>query len=183
MHTVDIGIGCNNHLLITQVLDIVINIECVVEELKLVICVCLRLLFAKSVEWLTTQRKYSLCKCVTRLGNRTRCRVTLGNEDHCLRSQLIFVTAVNLTVAQVLIVKQQSLICLAALLLHARHSLTLLLTLDNLALDNLRHLWISVEVVIKLNGKILANKLTHRDTLRCIFATELRLYLVLKDRI
>ena len=78
----------------------------------------------------------------------------------------------NFTVTQVLIIEQQTTICLTTLLLYARHCLALLLALYNLTLDCLRNLWITVQIVIKLYGKELANKLTHRDTLNGILASQ-----------
>ena len=55
MHSVDIGIGRDNHLVITQVLDAVGNVEGGVEQIELFVGLDVFLRLAKRVERLSAQ--------------------------------------------------------------------------------------------------------------------------------
>ena len=119
MHAVDIGIGGDNHLVVAQVVHILLDIERSLKQVELLVLVDHLFGQPVAVERLAAQRKDGLRAHVAALGDRTRGRVALGDEDHRLFGQLVLVGAVYLAVAQFLVVERNLLGRLARLLLDA----------------------------------------------------------------
>ena len=85
MHTVHIGIGCDNHLIIPEPLDTVLYIKGSLQQVELLVLINDLLGQSVSIQRLTPQREDRLRLRITDLGNRTARRVPLGNENTALR--------------------------------------------------------------------------------------------------
>ena len=81
MHTVHIGIGSHNHLIISQRVHALLNIEGSLEQIELLVLIDHLFRQAKGVQGLSSQREDGLGVHVATLGDRTTGRVTLSNKD------------------------------------------------------------------------------------------------------
>ena len=175
--------GGDDHLVVAEVIHILLDVECRLQEVELLVLV--DDLFGESVavERLAAQREDRLRTHVAALGDRTRSRITLGDEDHRLFGQLMLVGAVYLAVAQFLVVERHLLGRLAGLLLDARNRLALLFVLDDLLLENLRRLGVLVQVVVEVLAQKVHDEVAHRHARLDLLRTELDLGLRLEDRV
>ena len=106
VHTVHIGIGRDNHLVVAEVLETVFDIESVLQQVEFFVFVHHLLGHAEAVQRLTAQAEHGLRLHVAGLGNGTRSRVTFGNEDHGFAVQRVLrVGQVNLAVAELAVVQ------------------------------------------------------------------------------
>lgn len=81
MHPVHIGICRDNHLIIPQTFQAILNIQGRLKQVKLLVLVNDLLCQAITIQRLTPQTKYSLVIRVTALRDRTASRVTLRDKD------------------------------------------------------------------------------------------------------
>ena len=81
MHTVIIGIGSDDHTVVAQAVEAVLDIECCLEEVKLFVLIDHLLAQPVAVERFASQAKDRLIACISALCNRSTSRVTLGDED------------------------------------------------------------------------------------------------------
>ena len=165
VHTIDIGIGCDDHLVVAQVVHILFDVQRCLQQIELLVVVNHLLGQSEAVQRLTAQREDSLSLHVAALGDRTRRRVTLRDEDHRLLGTIVLVAEVNLAIAQLLVVERHLLSDLARLLLYARNSLALLLVFENLLVQYACRLGMLVQIVIQLLFEEIDNILTHRRAL------------------
>ena len=183
VHAVHIGVGGDDHLVVTQVLHVLLDVERRLQEVELLVLVDHLLREPVTVQRLAPQREDRLRTHVARGGDRTRGRVALRNEDHRLLGQLVLVREVDLAVAQLAVVERDLLGRLARLLLDARDGLALLLVLDNLLLQRLRRLGVFVQVVVEVLAQEIDHEVAHRDPGLDLLRAELDLGLRLEDRV
>ena len=183
VHAVHIGVGGDDHLVVTQVLHVLLDVERRLQEVELLVLVDHLLREPVTVQRLAPQREDRLRAHVARGGDRTRGRVALRNEDHRLLGQLVLVREVDLAVAQLAVVERDLLGRLARLLLDARDGLALLLVLDDLLLQRLRRLGVLVQVVVEVLAQEIDHEVAHRDPGLDLLRAELDLGLRLEDRV
>ena len=109
MHSVVIGIGRHNDLVISEIFDILLKSECVNQKVQLFVLRDLLAAFLVAVDRLTSEREYSLCLCVTSLCDCSARRISLGDEYAGKLSELLLgcrqlVLVVLLAVAELLVV-------------------------------------------------------------------------------
>ena len=109
VHSVVIGIGRHDDLVVSEIFDILLKSESVDQEVQLFVLRDLLAAFLVAVDRLTSQREYSLSLCITSLGDRSARRVSLGDEDAGKLSELLLgcrqlVLVVVLAVAELLVV-------------------------------------------------------------------------------
>ena len=106
MHPVNIGIGSNHDIVVTQVFQTVFNIECRLQQIKLFVFI--NHFFGQSVRInrFTTQAKYGLCINITRFGNGTARRIPFGNKQSAFKPVFFFqIVVMHATVAQFFVVQ------------------------------------------------------------------------------
>src|SRR5690606_2798170 len=81
VHSVNVGIGCDYDIVVTQVLHLLLNVKCRLKKIKLLILVHYFLAHPIRIERLTTKAEYRLGIYIPRFGNGTRSRVTFGNKQ------------------------------------------------------------------------------------------------------
>ena len=124
MHSVIIGIGCHNNLLITEVIHIIFHAKSIEKEVQFLIFCNFLAFFLIAVQWLTTKREYCLGLCITSLGNGSARRVSLGDEYACVLGKFLFccrklIVVMKLAVTELAVVYICSLISFLGLLLDA----------------------------------------------------------------
>ena len=178
VHSVDIGIGSHDNLVVTQRVETVLYVEGCLEKIELLVLVHHFLGKTKAVERLTAKGEHSLGVHVAALGDASAGRIALCNEDGA------FLLAFVLGVAEMDAVVQIGLLgTLARQLGDASHRLSLALTLLDLALQHLGHVFMDVQIVVHLFLQKIAHILvdglaaigSHRGT------AELDLRLTLED--
>ena len=80
VHAVHIRIGSNYNLSVTEIFDAVLNVECMLKEVKLLILINHLLGHSKAVERLATKGKNRLGLHIPAFGNRARSRISFGDE-------------------------------------------------------------------------------------------------------
>ena len=81
VHTVDIGIGGDNDLVVTQVVESVLNVEGRLQQVELLVLIHHLLGQSERVERFAAQREHGLRVDVAALGDAAAGRVALGDED------------------------------------------------------------------------------------------------------
>ncbi|MNE65191.1 hypothetical protein D3C80_1606510 [compost metagenome] len=81
VHPIDIGIGCNYNVVVSQAIHTVFNIQRVLQQVEFFILIYHFFGKTKTVQRLTSQTEYSLRFYITAFGNRSARGVTLSNEN------------------------------------------------------------------------------------------------------
>ena len=81
VHTVDIGIGSNDYLVITESVEPVLDIQCSLEQVELFVFIHHLLRQTEAVEGFPTKGEHRLEVDVAAFGDATAGRVTLGDEE------------------------------------------------------------------------------------------------------
>ena len=81
VHAVNISIGGDDHLIITEGVEAVFDVECCLQQVELLVFVDYFLGQSEGIQWLASQREHSLGVHVTALGDAAAGGVTLGDED------------------------------------------------------------------------------------------------------
>ena len=100
MHAVHIGIGGNHHIVVPQVFQSVLNIQCSLQQVEFLVLVYD--LFGKSedIQWLAFQAEYSLCAHIPCRGDGTAGRIAFGDEHGGIKPAFIIVIEMDLAVTQ-----------------------------------------------------------------------------------
>ncbi|MCY1244305.1 hypothetical protein D9M72_573720 [compost metagenome] len=80
MHTVDIGIGCDYDIVVTQVAHILLYIQSRLEQVEFFVFVDNLFAHAIRIQRFSTQAENGLGINVTRFRNGTRSRISLGDK-------------------------------------------------------------------------------------------------------
>ena len=122
VHTVVIGIGSYDDLVVAEVVDVLLESKSVNKEVEFLILGNLLAAFLVRVDRLASEREYCLCLSITCLGYGSARRVTLGDEDTGLLAKLLLacrelILEVILAVAKLLVVYACTLVALLCLFL------------------------------------------------------------------
>ena len=155
VHSVIIGIGCYDDVLVAEVLHVVLQTESVDEKVELFVFCNPLAAFLVAVDWLSPEREYRLCLCIACLGDGSARRVSLGDEYACLLGKVLLccrqlVVVVELAVAELAVVDVCPLVPLLCLLLDAGNLLAFLFGRYDLLLKHRRYLLVHVEVVVEV---------------------------------
>ena len=150
VHTVHIGIRRDNHIVVTQVLQTVLDVQRSLQEIELLILI--HDLFSQTVriQRLAPQAEHRLRVHVPRLGDGTARRISLGNENGRFILQFMVGIEMHAAVPKLAVVQADLLGTLAGNLLDTRHRLALPLRLDNLLQEQLGSIGIAVQVIVQL---------------------------------
>ena len=91
VHTVDIGIGGNDYLVITESVKPVLDIQRCLEQVELFVFIYYLLRQAKAVEGFPTKGEHRLKVDVAALRDTSAGRITLGNEECTVKAGVIYV--------------------------------------------------------------------------------------------
>ncbi len=164
VHAVHIGIGSYNHLVVAQLVQSVLNVQCRLQQVELLVLVHHLLGQSEAVERLAAEREHSLRLHIAALGDGAAGGVALGDEDAAL---LLFcalrIVEMYGAIAQFAVVQTGSLAHLARLLCHARHFLAQFLALLHFSEKHLCHIGILVQIVVHLAFHEVAHELVYRD--------------------
>ena len=188
MHAVDIGIGGNNHLVVAQVVDTVLDVEGGLQQAEFFVLHHLGRLQPEGVERLSAQREHRLRLHISYLGDAAACREALGDENRAfLAAVVVFwssrVVEVHTAVAQLAVVERHLLGPLTGLLGDAGNGFALTLAFLYFLEQHLGSIGILVQVVVELLLDEVVDKLVDGGA---VFphdaAAQLNLGLRLKDR-
>ena len=157
VHSVIIGIGSHDDVVVAQVLKVVFNAQRRDEQVELFVFRHLLSALLVAVDRLASQGKYGLEVGVPRLGDGTARGVALGDEDGRVLYVLLvllgnLVIEVETAVPELLVVDIGLLVALAGLLLYARNLHTLGLGCLDLVLQNRHHILVYAQVVVQVLG-------------------------------
>ena len=150
MHAIDIGIGGDDDVVVAQVLNVFVNIECGLQQVELLVLITYFLGHAQAVERLTAQTEHSLGLHVAALGDASRGGVALGDEDGAFEAFLVSRIEVDAAVAELAVVKTDLLGALAGGLLDAGNLLAFLFVGLNLRLQDADGLGVLMQVVVQV---------------------------------
>ena len=151
VHTIDISIGCDNHFVVTQVLETVFDIERMLQQVEFFVLIDDLLRHAEAVERLTAEAEHRLRLHVTSLGDGAGCGVTFCNENHRFAVERVFhVSEVDLAVAEFAVVQVRLLGTFVGKLLDARDFLAFTFVLRDAVEQSLFGFGILVQVVVEL---------------------------------
>ena len=185
VHTVDIGIGSHNDLVVTESVDAVLDVECSLQEIELLVLVHHFLCQSERVERFASQREHGLRVDVAALSDASASRVTLSDEDAALLLAVaLSVIEVYAAVAQLAVVQVSLLCTLSRQLSHSGYSLAVALVLLYLLLDSLSYIGVLMQEVVHLVLDEVAHKLVDADSAVRLHRerAELNLCLALKLR-
>ena len=157
MHSIVVGIGRDNYLVVPEVLDVVFDSERGDQQVELFVLGHLLAAFLVAVDGLAPEREHCLAVRVARLGDGSARRVALGDEyrrvlDVVLVLRVDLLVVVVAAVAQLLVVDAAALVALAHLLLDSRDFLALLLRGLYLLLYGRDYLLVYAQVVVEVLG-------------------------------
>ena len=137
MHAVHIGIGSDNHLVVSELIESFFDIERRLQAVELLVFIHHFLGEAIRVERLTAEGENGLGVHITALGDTARCGETLGDENGALVTQIDLrtfarvlrfgIVEMHTAVAQFGVIQEVLLSALASQLRNARNRLALLL--------------------------------------------------------
>ena len=184
VHAVHVGIGRDNHLVVAQVLEPVFDVEGRLQKVPFLVLVHDLLRKAVTVLRLTAQAEHRLGLGVTSRRDGTRCRITLGNEDHGLALERVLrVGEVHAAVAQFLVVEVSLLGAFVRQFLDAGQFLAQFFVLRDAFQELLGRIFVLVQVVVELAGHEIHDPGTERGAVRGRGgAAELRLGLRFENR-
>ena len=100
MHTVNIRIGSHNHLVVTQSVQPVFNIQGSLQEVELLVLIHHLLRQSEGVERFATQREDGLCVHITALRDTAAGGITFSDKDATLFLPVVLhIRIVDTTVA------------------------------------------------------------------------------------
>ena len=167
MHTVNIRIRGHNHLIISQRVESVLNIEGSLQQVELLVLIDHLLGKTERVQWFTAQGEHRLSVHITTLGDGSAGRVTLGDEDTALLLAVVLhITEVDTAVAQLPVMQVRLLGPLTSKLCNARHGLAFLLALAHLLQHHLSHIRMLMQVVIHLGLDEVTHIFVHAHPIR-----------------
>ena len=155
VHSVIIGIGCYDDLVISEVLHVIFHAKGIDQERELLVLGNLLAAFLVAVDRLSSQTEYSLCLCIAGLCDRSACRVSLGDEYTGVFGEFLLccrklVVVMDLAVAQLAVIDVRPFVSLLGLLLDCRDFLALLLRLGDLLLKYRDDLLVHVQIIVQV---------------------------------
>ena len=165
VHAVDIGISRDHHAVVSQVFDALLDVERGLQQCKLLVFVHHFTRKAEGVERLATKRENRLRFDIATLGNRSRCGVTLGDEDRRFQSALVLGVEMHPAVAEFLVVHLCLTRSFAGNFLHTLEVLAFALGRENPLLDRLGDLRVFVKVIVEMGLEEIADEGPQRLTL------------------
>ena len=151
MHSIDVGIGRYDYLIITQCVEPVFDVESGLKKVEFLVVIDHFFRQFEGVEWLSTQRKHRLSIDVAHLCDASAGRVALGDEDARFLLAVVFhVAVVDAAVAQFFIVQIGLFRPFTRLFRHTSQFLALAFALFHLGFDGFGHVAVDVQVVIDL---------------------------------
>ena len=90
MHSVVIGIGCDDDLVVAEVVHVVLHSESIYKQVELVVLGYLLTAFLVTVDRLAAKAENRLSLCLACLCDGSARRVTLGDEDAGQVSKFLF---------------------------------------------------------------------------------------------
>jgi len=185
VHTIHIGIGGNDYLIVTEAVDAFFDVEGCLQKVELFVFVNDFLGQSKGVQGLTAKTEDGLCVHVAALGDGATGRVSLGDEDAALLTRISFVVVeVDAAIAQLAVVQVGFLGTFASQFGHTGNGLALLFRISYLLKHHLGHFGILVQIVIHLLLHEVAYVFVHTHPIgRHGGRTELHLRLAFKHRL
>ena len=167
VHTVHIGIGGDNHLVVAQVLEPVFDVEGGLEQVPFLVLVHDFLGEAVAVLRLAAQAEHRLGLGVTCRSDGTGGGITLGNEYHGLALERVLrVGEVHAAVTELLVVEVCLLGALVREFLDAGQFLAQLFVLRDAFQELLGRILVLVEVIVQFAGHKIHNPGTERGAVR-----------------
>ena len=184
MHTVHIGIGCDNHLIIPEPLDTVLYIKGSLQQVELLVLINDLLGQSVSIQRLTPQREDRLRLHITNLGNRTARRVPLGNENTALVLPIAFgIVVVYAAITQLAVIQIRFLRTFPCQLRNPRYRFAFLFRCQYLFQHHIGHFAVFMQIIIQFLFQEIADKLCDGRSIGShVFRTELGLGLRLEYR-
>ena len=157
MHSVVIGIGRHDDVVVAEVLHVVFHSQGGYEQVELLVLGHLLAALLEAVDGLAAEAEHRLVVGVARLGDGSACGVALGDEYAGLLHELLcllgaLVVEVEAAVAELAVVDVRLLVALAGLLLDSRDLFALLLAGLDLLLYDGDDVRIHMEVVVQVLG-------------------------------
>ena len=185
VHSVDIGIGGHYHLVVSQRVESVLNVERSLKEVELLVFVHHLFCQSERVERFSSQREYSLSVYVAAFGNASAGRVTLGDEYRAFLLPFVFhVAVVYAAVAQLPVVQVCLLCTFPCEFSDSGHSLSFLFALLYLLQHHVGHFLVFVQEVVHFGFYEVAHVFVYAHTTSRGHGerTELNLRLTFKHR-
>ncbi len=186
MHSVNVGIRSDDHLVVAQIVDTFLYIQSRLKKIEFLVFVDHLFCLAVSILRLTAQREHGLCLHIADLGYRTGCRITLGDKDRGLQFFLIIpfdIAQMHSAIEQFLVMQTDLFRLLPGFLGYAGHSLALTLVGLDLFQNHVGNREIAAKIIVKLFLYEIADEFRHRRPIRThVPRSELRLGLRFKDR-
>ena len=184
VHTVDIGIGRDDDIVITEAFRPIFDAQGRLEqgEFHVLFGVEVFLRGLGAVERLAHQAEHGLGVGVAALGDAAGGGVTLGDEQGALFGERVAVAVVDAAVAQFLVVDRGFLEARLGLLADGGDGVALFFRILDLGQDDVGHVEVFVQVVVQVSGEEVQHRLRERRAVRAfllvlphIFRAELHL--------
>ena len=152
VHPIHIGIGGQNDVLVTQVIDAFFNVQRRLEEVKLLVLINDLPREAEAVKRLASEREHGLKIHIAAFRDAPTGAVTFGNEERALLTVWVLRIKVDAAITQLLIVQLGLAGVLTRSLLHAADLLALLLVRLDFLKERLRRIGVLVQMIVQLRG-------------------------------
>ncbi len=184
VHAVHVRVRRDDHLVVTQPVHPLLDVQRALQQVELLVLVDHLLRQPIRVQRLPLQREHRLRVHVATRRQRTRRRVALHDEQRALLRPLVLRAQMRPTIAQLLVVQRGLLRPLTRQIANARQLLALALALLDLALQLVRRLRIAVQEIVELLSQKTGYKVAHARPARThVRAAQLRLRLRLEHRL
>ena len=168
MHTVHIGIGSHNYFVVAQIIYTVFDIQRRLKQVKLFVFVHNFLRQSVAIERFSAQAKHRLCIYIAAFGDRSTCRISLGNKDARFLNHAVFIfvfgqiiVEMHPAIAQFFVVQVYLFGTFAGQFGYACNGFTLFLRILNFLQHRRRSIRISVQIIVQFAFQKIADKFTH----------------------
>ena len=150
MHTIDIRIGCDDYLIITQTIQTVFYIQCGLKQIELFVFINDLLRQPVTVQRFSTQTEYSLEIRIPAFGDGPAGRITLGNKDTRIFLLITFrIVQVNPTITEFLVMQVRLLSSFTGQFRYTGNRFTFLFRFKDLAKQGFRSICVLMQVVVE----------------------------------
>ena len=150
MHAIDVGIGCDDHLLVAQRIEALLNVEGALQAVELIVLVDDFLAQAEGVQGFAFEAEYGLSIHVSSFGDGSASGVALYDEKHGFVGLFMLRVEVSPAIAEFLVVQVDLLGLFAGEFTNSREFFAFFFAGDDLLLDGFGRMGELVKVKIEL---------------------------------